>query len=150
MADLNTQARCSPAFLDEALSVPYRIVPSVLVRGGGKGEALHLSSPAALGSEHPGAWACPDGALAHHRCLPMLGRTSAVGPARLPIPYPVGLCRAHKHPPLLVRILTRRDCCVQAERGEGWSAGMRILLGGTGVLNSRSFMNDLMAFMALQ
>ncbi len=41
-------------------------------------------------------------------------------------------------------------CCAQGEKGEGWSAGMRILLGGTGVLNSRAFMHDLMAFMALQ
>ncbi|CAL5223597.1 g6136 [Coccomyxa viridis] len=37
----------------------------------------------------------------------------------------------------------------QGERNEGWSAGIRFLLGGTGVLNSSSFMNDLMAFMAL-
>ena len=37
----------------------------------------------------------------------------------------------------------------QGERNEGWSAGIRFLLGGTGVLNSNSFMNDLMAFMAL-
>lgn len=37
----------------------------------------------------------------------------------------------------------------QGERNEGWSAGVRILLGGTGVLNSKSFMNDLRAFMAL-
>ncbi|EIE27427.1 SM/Sec1-family protein [Coccomyxa subellipsoidea C-169] len=37
----------------------------------------------------------------------------------------------------------------QGERNEGWSAGVRILLGGTGVLNSKSFMDNLMAFMAL-
>ena len=29
------------------------------------------------------------------------------------------------------------------ERNEGWSAGMRIILGGTGVHNSKSFMSDL-------
>jgi vacuolar protein sorting-associated protein 45 len=37
----------------------------------------------------------------------------------------------------------------QSDRNEGWSAGIRIVLGGTGVLNSTSFMRDLMAFMAL-
>lgn len=28
------------------------------------------------------------------------------------------------------------------ERGEGWSAGMRLVLGGTSVQNSRSFFKD--------
>ena len=37
----------------------------------------------------------------------------------------------------------------QGERNEGWSAGVRILLGGTGVQNSKSFMHDLISFMAL-
>ena len=32
----------------------------------------------------------------------------------------------------------------QAERGEGWSQGMRFILGGTGVHNSRSFLADAM------
>lgn len=30
------------------------------------------------------------------------------------------------------------------ERGEGWSAGMRVLLGGTAVLNSRTFVKELL------
>ena len=30
-----------------------------------------------------------------------------------------------------------------AERGEGWAAGMRFLLGGTGVQNSTTFLGDL-------
>ncbi len=30
------------------------------------------------------------------------------------------------------------------ERGEGWSAGMRILLGGSAVLNSRGFIKELL------
>ena len=33
---------------------------------------------------------------------------------------------------------------VQAERGEGWSQGIRFILGGTGVHNSRTFLADLM------
>lgn len=33
---------------------------------------------------------------------------------------------------------------VQGERGEGWSAGTRYLLGGTGVLNSRAFLRDML------
>ena len=32
----------------------------------------------------------------------------------------------------------------QGERGEGWAAGTRFLLGGTGVLNSCAFLRDLM------
>ena len=33
---------------------------------------------------------------------------------------------------------------LQADRGEGWSQGMRFILGGTGVHNSRSFLGDAM------
>ena len=33
------------------------------------------------------------------------------------------------------------------ERGQGWSAGTRILLGGTGVQNSRSFLRDVQELM---
>lgn len=33
---------------------------------------------------------------------------------------------------------------LQGERGEGWAAGTRFLLGGTGVLNSRAFLRDLL------
>lgn len=32
----------------------------------------------------------------------------------------------------------------QAMRGEGWMAGMRFLLGGTAVLNSKEFMDALL------
>ena len=32
----------------------------------------------------------------------------------------------------------------QGERSEGWAAGTRFLLGGTGVLNSRAFLRDLL------
>ncbi|KAK9839536.1 hypothetical protein WJX81_008245 [Elliptochloris bilobata] len=35
------------------------------------------------------------------------------------------------------------DLNAQGERGEGWAAGTRFLLGGTGVLNSRTFLRDL-------
>ena len=35
------------------------------------------------------------------------------------------------------------DLNAQGARHEGWSAGMRLLLGGSGVLNSRSFMGAL-------
>jgi vacuolar protein sorting-associated protein 45 len=34
-----------------------------------------------------------------------------------------------------------------AERGQGWSAGMRIILGGTGVQNSASFMAQIREMM---
>lgn len=33
------------------------------------------------------------------------------------------------------------------EKGEGWSAGMRVVLGGTSVQNSTSFLKDLQEVM---
>lgn len=33
------------------------------------------------------------------------------------------------------------------EKGEGWSAGMRFILGGTGVQNSGSFLKDFQELM---
>ena len=38
---------------------------------------------------------------------------------------------------------TISDLNAQGARHEGWSAGMRLLLGGSGVLNSRTFMGAL-------
>ena len=33
---------------------------------------------------------------------------------------------------------------MQGERGEGWAAGTRFLLGGTGVVNSRALLRDML------
>lgn len=74
-----------------------------------------------------------------HRCLQRYawGGVKIVWPVPLTLPC-VGTAASARH------VIAERCVLLQADRGEGWSQGMRFILGGTGVHNSRSFLGDAM------
>lgn len=48
---------------------------------------------------------------------------------------------------VVTRSLYQRVSRCAGEKGQGWSAGTRIILGGTGVQNSKSFLRDIQELM---
>ncbi len=61
--------------------------------------------------------------------------------AQVPHPDAVLLCAASA---VVAPRQYRRPARLQGERGEGWPAGTRFLLGGTGVLNSQALLRDML------